>query len=160
MLAPLHLHLPDEHATRMLGEQLAAVLQPGLSVHLSGDLGTGKTTLARGIVGGLGFPGRVKSPTFTLVEPYTSSRLSLYHFDFFRFRSSGEWRETGFRECFNEHSICVIEWPEKGAEALPSPDLHIRLSPSPDGGRDATIEAETEAGRGCLTELARLSSGR
>jgi tRNA threonylcarbamoyladenosine biosynthesis protein TsaE len=160
MLAPLHVHLPDEQATRHLGERVAAVLQPGMSVHLSGDLGSGKTTLARGILRGLGFAGKVKSPTYTLVEPYIDSRLTLYHFDFFRFREPGEWRDAGFRECFNERSICLVEWPEKADGLLPAPDLRIRLAAPPAGGRDATLEAQTEAGRACLTELARASSAR
>jgi tRNA threonylcarbamoyladenosine biosynthesis protein TsaE len=115
MLAPLHVHLSDEQATRRFGERLAAVMQTGMSVHLSGDLGSGKTTLARGVLRGLGFAGKVKSPTYTLVEPYIDSRLTLYHFDFFRFREPSEWRDTGFRECFSEHSICLVEWPEKAA---------------------------------------------
>jgi len=160
MLAPLHLHLPDERATRLLGEQLAAALQPGVSVHLSGDLGSGKTTLARGILNGLGFTGRVKSPTYTLLEPYTDSRLTLYHFDFFRFRNPEEWREAGFRECFNERAISVVEWPEKAAGLLPPPDLRVCLAMAPTEGREATLEAHTEAGRWCLSDLAHTRSAR
>ena len=160
MLAPLSIHLADERATRRLGERLAAVLQPGMSAHFSGDLGSGKTTLARGVLTGLGFAGKVKSPTYTLVEPYVDSRLSLYHFDFFRFREPGEWRDAGFRECFDERSICLVEWPEKAAGLLPPPDLLVRLATPPGGGRDATLEAATELGRVSLTELARAYSGR
>lgn len=160
MLAPLHVHLPDEPATRRLGERLAALLQPGMSVYLSGDLGSGKTTLARGVLRGQGFAGKVKSPTYTLVEPYLDSRLPLYHFDLFRFRNPVEWREAGFRECFNERTVCLVEWPEKAAGLLPPPDLRISLSTPPAGGRDATLAAETETGRACLTELARDYSGR
>src|SRR5262245_27930812 len=160
MLAPLNLHLPDEPATRRLGARLAALLQPGTSIHLSGDLGTGKTTLARGVLQGLGFAGKVKSPTYTLVEPYIDSRLTLYHFDFFRFREPGEWRDAGFRECFNERTICLVEWPEKAAGLLPAPDLHVRLAAPPPGGRARTLAAETESGRTCLTDLAHALSGR
>jgi tRNA threonylcarbamoyladenosine biosynthesis protein TsaE len=160
MLAPLHVHLPDARATQSLGERLAAMLQAGQSLHLSGDLGSGKTTLARGIIFAFGFSGPVKSPTYTLVEPYVDSRLSFYHFDFFRFRHPSEWHEAGFRECFNERSICVVEWPEKAAGLVPEPDLHIRLAIASDGGRDATIEAMTAAGRSHLTELARQFSAR
>ena len=160
MLAPLHLHLADERATLALGAELAAMLQPGASVHLSGDLGTGKTTLVRGMVRGLGFAERVKSPSFTLLEPYANSRLTLYHFDFFRFRNPEEWHEAGFRECFNERAICVVEWPEKAASLLPPADLCIRLKMSPPGGRDATIEAGSEVGRWWLTELARQRFAR
>jgi tRNA threonylcarbamoyladenosine biosynthesis protein TsaE len=84
----------------------------------------------------------------------------LYHFDFFRFREPGEWRDAGFRECFNERSICLVEWPEKAAGLLPAPDLRIRLAAPPAGGRDAMVEAATDVGRACLTELARAFSGR
>jgi tRNA threonylcarbamoyladenosine biosynthesis protein TsaE len=154
MVAPLHVHLPDEAATRALGARLAAVLVPGMSVHLCGDLGSGKTTLARGLIRAAGFPGRVKSPTYTLVEPYEDSRLSLYHFDLFRFHDPGEWREAGFGECFNERSICLVEWPERAAALLPPPDIRVRLLIPPGGGRDATIDAETARGRACLSALA------
>lgn len=160
MLAPLHVHLPDESATRVLGEQLAAVIQPGMSIDLCGDLGSGKTTLARGIARGLGFTGPIKSPSYALVEPYESSRLSFYHFDFFRFQSATEWEESGFRECFNERSVCVIEWPERAAGLLPAPDIRVRLSTPPRGGRDAAIDAETESGRWCLSELTHMRSAR
>ena len=160
MLAPLHVHLPDEAATRLLGERLAAVLQPGFTVQLAGDLGAGKTTLARGVLRGLGFTGKVKSPTYTLVEPYIDSRLPLYHFDFFRFSRPEEWRDAGFRECFDGRSICLIEWPEKAAGRLPPADLRIRLATPPTGGRDAMVEAETEIGRACVSELARVYSAR
>jgi tRNA threonylcarbamoyladenosine biosynthesis protein TsaE len=154
----LRLHLPDEVATRALGAKLAKVVGPGLSIHLSGDLGSGKTTLARGLIHALGFPGKVKSPSYTLVEPYIDSRLSLYHFDFFRFRDPEEWADAGFRECFNEDSICVVEWPEKAAELLPPPDLRVVLSAPAGGGRDASIDAGTEPGHRCLNALAALLS--
>jgi tRNA threonylcarbamoyladenosine biosynthesis protein TsaE len=160
MLAPLHLHLPDEAATRALGARLAAALQPGATVHLSGDLGAGKTTFARGVIQALGFPGKVKSPTYTLVEPYTDSRLTLYHFDFFRFKDPREWRDAGLSECFTEHAICLVEWPEKAAGLLPTPDLRVHLAISPRGGRDATLEADTEPGRGYLSELAHQYAAR
>ncbi len=156
MVAPLHVHLPDEAATRALGARIAAVLEPGMSVHLCGDLGSGKTTLARGLIQALGFTGRVKSPSYTLVEPYEDSRLSLYHFDLFRFHDPAEWQDAGFRECFNERSICLVEWPERAAERLPPPDVRIRLAAPPHGGRDAAIDAETNRGRRCLTALAPL----
>jgi tRNA threonylcarbamoyladenosine biosynthesis protein TsaE len=160
MLAPLHLHLPDEQATRALGGELATLIVPGMSIHLSGELGSGKTTLARGLIQALGFPGRVKSPSYTLVEPYTNSRVTLFHFDFFRLDEPSAWEGAGFRECFNDSSICLIEWPEKCAGLLPLPDVRIALMISPAGGRDATLEAATEAGRACLTGLARARLAR
>ena len=160
MLAPLHIHLPDEAATRRFGERLAEHLQPGMSVHLSGDLGAGKTTLARGVLAGRGYKGKVKSPTYTLVEPYIDSRLTFYHFDLFRFQDPGEWRDSGFRDCFNDASVCLVEWPERGAGLLPIPDLRVTLAMSSRDGRDATVEADTESGRDCVTALARIYSGR
>jgi tRNA threonylcarbamoyladenosine biosynthesis protein TsaE len=154
MVAPRHVHLPDEAATRALGAQLAWTLAPGMSIHLSGDLGSGKTTLARGLIQALGLAGRVKSPSYTLVEPYEDSRLSLYHFDLFRFNDAAEWVDAGFRECFNERSICLVEWPERAAGLLPPPDVRIRLVAPPGSGRDATLDAQTERGRACLSALA------
>lgn len=154
MVAPLHVHLADEAATRALGARLAACVGPGMSVHLSGDLGAGKTTLARGLVQALGFAGKVKSPTYTLVEPYKDSRLSLYHLDLFRFRVPEEWRDAGLDECFNTRSICLVEWPERAAGLLPPADLCVRLAAPPAGGRDATIDAGTTRGEQCLTALA------
>jgi tRNA threonylcarbamoyladenosine biosynthesis protein TsaE len=159
MVAPLQVHLPDERATRALGAQLAAVVGPGMSVHLSGDLGSGKTTLARGLIQALGLAIRVKSPSYTLVEPYEDSRLCLYHFDLFRFHDPTEWQDAGFRECFNARSICLVEWPERAAALLPPADLRVGLSAPAGGGRDAAIQANTERGCKCLSALAqRLST--
>lgn len=154
----LSVDLPDEAATRALGARIAAVLHAGMSLHLVGELGAGKTTLARGLIGALGFPGKVKSPTYTLVEPYADSKLSLYHFDLYRFRDPAEWLDADFRECFNERSICLVEWPERAAALLPRPDLVVRLAIPPQGGRTATLEAGTQAGRQCLTSLSPTSS--
>jgi len=156
MVAPLHVHLPDEAATRALGARLAGVLEPGMSVHLCGDLGSGKTTLARGLIQARGFAGRVKSPSYTLVEPYEDSRLCLYHFDLFRFNDPEEWHDAGFRECFNERSICLVEWPERAAGLLPPADVRVRLVAPSRGGRDALLDAETARGRRCLNALAPL----
>ena len=146
----LNLDLPDEAATRALGTAIAAKLQPGVCVHLSGELGAGKTTLSRGILRGLGFDGRVKSPTFTLVELYVISTLNLYHFDFYRFNDPEEWNDAGFRDLFNGTNICLVEWPEKAGDLLPLPDLKIRLEPSPSMGRTASIQAHTPRGRSLL----------
>ena len=148
----LKMHLPDEAATRALGARLARVIEPGLFVYLRGDLGSGKTTLARGLLRGLGYHGRVKSPTFALVELYTISRLNLYHFDFYRFNDPKEWLDAGFREYFNDASVCLVEWPEKAAGLLPAADLDIALEFSGDG-RDLEIRAGTESGKACLSRL-------
>ncbi len=145
------LNLAAEVDTLALGRALAPLLQPGMVVHLSGDLGAGKTTLARGILRGLGFEGRVKSPTFTLLEPYKFSRLYLYHFDFYRFLDPQELEETGFREYFNAESVCVVEWPEKAPD-LPAADLKIDMRAEAQG-RTVDITAHTEVGRRCLEQL-------
>jgi len=119
--------LPDEAATLRLGAALAAGARNGLVLHLKGDLGSGKTTVARGLIHALGHPGRVKSPTYTLVEPYSVLRLNLYHFDFYRFKDRSEWLSSGLREHFNPQSLCVVEWPERAGDLLAPPDLEIRL---------------------------------
>lgn len=150
--------LADEHATRALGAWIASALRPGMSIHLVGELGAGKTTLARGLIAALGFEGKVKSPTYTLVEPYFDSRLTLYHFDLYRFRDPEEWLDAGFREYFNERSICLVEWPERAASLLPAPDLVVRLSIAPTGGRTAEVEPGSEQGRQCLNALAPFGS--
>lgn len=147
--------LPDEAATLAFGADLAQALHPGLVIFLVGDLGTGKTTLTRGVLRGLGYSGKVKSPTYTLVELYTVSSLYLYHFDFYRFADPHEWEDAGFRDHFNAETVCFVEWPEKAGDLLPIPDLRIRIE-TQQNGRSLHVHAETEAGKQCL---ARLNSG-
>lgn len=137
-----------------LGQRLGQALAPGLSVWLMGDLGAGKTTLARGLLRGLGFLGRVKSPTYTLVELYALSRFNLYHFDLYRIADPDEWEDAGFREYFNDASVCLVEWPEKAGGILPPPDVRVRLEFT-NAGRRARVSALTEGGKACV---ARLSS--
>jgi tRNA threonylcarbamoyladenosine biosynthesis protein TsaE len=151
----LTLHLPDEAATRALGARLARVLEPGLSLYLRGDLGSGKTTLVRGLLRGLGYEGRVKSPSYALVELYTISRLDLYHFDFYRFRDPKEWREAGFGEYFNGAAVCLVEWPEKAQGLLPDADIDIAFDFAGEG-RDLRVSAGTESGQACLKRLTQL----
>ena len=143
--------LPDEAATLAFGAALAGVLERGLVVHLSGDLGAGKTTLARGVLRGLGHRGKVHSPTFTLVEVYELSRLDLYHFDFYRFSDPAELELAGFREYFNPLSVCLVEWPEK-ASGLPAPDLLVALRVTGDG-RTIELHPQSEVGKLCLERL-------
>ena len=164
--APLRLEtldLPDEGTTRALGAGLAGMLTAlpatslGLRIYLHGELGAGKTTLVQGLIAALGYTGRVKSPTYTLVELYTLSRLNLYHFDFYRFRDSNEWRDAGFSEYFDSDGICLVEWPEKAGNTLPQADLDVTLEIDGDGRR-ATIAAHTLAGAQCFDSLTRSSS--
>ena len=147
--------LPDEDATLAFGAALAQGLAPGLTIYLEGELGAGKTTLTRGMLRGLGYTGKVKSPTYTLVEVYTISSLYLYHFDFYRFANPQEWEEAGFRDYFNTKSVCLVEWPEKAGDFLPIPDLRIQFA-AEQHGRSLHVHAETEVGKQCL---ARLNSG-
>ncbi|MGH8750185.1 MAG: tRNA (adenosine(37)-N6)-threonylcarbamoyltransferase complex ATPase subunit type 1 TsaE [Burkholderiales bacterium] len=143
-------HLADERATLALGARLAPLLRPGLKIYLCGELGCGKTTLVRGLLQALGYHGKVKSPTYLLVELYTVSRLDLYHFDFYRFKDAEEWQDAGFREPFNGQAVCLVEWPEKAASRLPLPDIKINLQIT-GSGRDVTLEGITETGRQCLS---------
>lgn len=130
---------------------------PGLRIYLRGNLGAGKTTLARGLLRALGFQGRVKSPSYALVELYTVSSLNLYHFDFFRFRDQNEWSDAGLREYFSGNGVCLVEWPEKAGDVLPPPDVDIRLSTA-GAGRDALLTAHTKAGGKCLEAASELKS--
>lgn len=119
--------MPAEADTLRLGAALASGARNGLVLHLSGELGSGKTTLVRGLLRALGYAGHAKSPTYTLVEPYALSRLNLYHFDFYRFKDRSEWLSSGFREHFNSDTLCVVEWPERAGASLAQPDLEVRL---------------------------------
>jgi tRNA threonylcarbamoyladenosine biosynthesis protein TsaE len=148
-----NLHLPDEAATLALGAALAQALEPGLSIHMAGDLGAGKTTLVRGVLRGLGWTGPVKSPTYTLVEVYEVSRLLLHHFDFYRFHDPREWSDAGFRESFNGRTVSLIEWPGKAGGLLPPPDVEIVLESSGEG-RNASLRSHSARGQKCLTLVA------
>jgi len=136
--------LPDEAATLAFGARLARNLVPGLALHLHGDLGAGKTTLVRGLLRALGFAGRVKSPTYTLVEIYELPGLELYHFDLYRMHDPREWLDAGFRD-LSEQTVSLIEWPEKAAGWLPAPDVIVRLGIT-GTGREVTCEAASARG--------------
>jgi len=123
-------------------------------LHLRGELGAGKTTLVRGLLRALGYPGRVKSPSYSLVELYAISSLNLYHFDFYRFRDRSEWINSGFRDYFNPDSVCIVEWPERAEGLLAAPDLDILLEFRA-AGREATIVARTPAGERWQAALSR-----
>ena len=162
------LPLPDEAATERFGAALAAPARamPPRTIHLqlSGDLGAGKTTLTRAVLRALGHAGKVRSPTYTLCEPYEvlradGSPLTVYHFDLYRFADPEEWIDAGFRDCFAEPALNLVEWPEKAGRLLGEPDLHVllqsdnRVSHWADNGADAgadrrmaTLRAYTPTG--------------
>lgn len=151
------LNLDDETATLACGARFSKSLQAGLVVYLHGDLGAGKTTFTRGVLHGLGHVGKVKSPTYTLVEPYQillneKFKYKLYHFDLYRFNSEEEWEEAGFRDDFNAQTICMIEWPEKAEHVLPAADIHVQLSLY-NTGRQIQFSASTALGNQCLTNF-------
>jgi tRNA threonylcarbamoyladenosine biosynthesis protein TsaE len=143
--------LADENETLAYGAALGRALEPGLVIYLTGELGAGKTTFARGVLRGLGYAGGVKSPSFALVEVYKFFKLYLYHFDFYRFDRSRELEDMGFREYFRPDAVCLIEWPEK-APSLPQCDLHVTMHVN-SGGRTLKISSNTEAGQLCTERL-------
>ncbi len=150
-------HLADESATIAMGNKLADIVQKslkqGIVVYLYGDLGAGKTTLTRGFVQGMGHNGHVKSPTYTLVEPYELNEWQVYHFDLYRLSDPEELEYMGIRDYFADNCCCFIEWPEKGHGMIKAPDLQINLAYS-DEQRILSVQAKTALGTQVLTELA------
>jgi tRNA threonylcarbamoyladenosine biosynthesis protein TsaE len=169
--------LADEAATNAFGKRFAQAIESvrelqqtgqqhtpgvaghqafhGLQVQLVGDLGAGKTTLVRATLRGLGHAGRVRSPTYTLVEPYVLERpageLALYHFDLYRFTDPAEWADAGFREYFDSGAICLVEWPQRAGRLLGVPDLVFALDLDQGGdGRVLVARAYSESGKACL----------
>ena len=145
-------NLPDEAATERLGTLLAPLIQPGMVIHLAGDLGAGKTTLVRALLRALGHQGPVKSPTYSLVEVYAISSLYLYHFDFYRFESPEEFLDAGLAEYFHDTAVCLVEWPEKAEGCAPS--AHLRLGFHHAGvGRIVQAVGYSAKGTQCLKDL-------
>ena len=145
-------HLNDEIATVAMGNKVAAIIEQGAVIYLHGDLGAGKTTFTRGVVQGFGHTGKVKSPTYTLVEPYELTRANVYHFDLYRLGDPEELEYMGIRDYFSEQAICIVEWPEKGGEFIPVPDLDITLSYVGDE-RKIVINSASERGIAIVEKL-------
>jgi len=140
------LDIIDAPAMEALGRKLASDCPPGSKLFLQGELGVGKTTLSRGFLNGLGYQGIVKSPTYTLVEPYHIDRLEVFHFDLYRINDPEELESIGIRDYFSSEGICLVEWPEKCAAFLGTPDVHIHIQYQ-DEQRNVRLEAKTTAGK-------------
>ncbi len=152
---------PDESSTRTFAEALAR--QSGLGqafVTLHGDLGAGKTTFARYLLQALGVSGRIKSPTYAIVEAYDPPAFPVWHFDFYRFNDPQEWEEAGFRDIFASPGLKLAEWPQKAEGLLPQADLDISLQTEGDCARRVTLQAYTPLGAALLQGLSDANSGR
>lgn len=144
----------DEEACAAQARALAAV--PALRdacIALHGPLGAGKTTFVRYLLRALGVSGRIKSPTFAVVEPHAVGDLTIHHFDFYRFDDPREWEDAGFRDVFAAPGLKLVEWPDKAAGVMPSPDLAVHIEPAGDEARDVRLEAASPVGLALLAAL-------
>lgn len=148
----MRLRLDDEARQVALGERLGRALKGRGRVYLEGELGAGKTTLTRGVLRAYGHVGAVKSPTYTLVEPYELESARIHHFDLYRLGDPEELEFIGGRDLFDDDTLCLVEWPSRGEGWLPVPDLRITLSLA-EVGREALIEACTARGEQLLASL-------
>lgn len=156
-MAPIlekQLRWPDEAAARATAEHLAAALLPAPDalIELHGPLGAGKTTFVRLLLRALGVEGRIKSPSYAVMESYELPGAAgpASHFDFYRFGDPREWEDAGFRDIFDGPGLKLAEWPEKAAGLLPTPDLAITLELQPDGSRRVHLRAGTPRGQELL----------
>ncbi|MFY0729186.1 tRNA (adenosine(37)-N6)-threonylcarbamoyltransferase complex ATPase subunit type 1 TsaE [Pseudomonas sp. NFX15] len=152
-MSEVTLYLADEQAMTDFGARIACITQGHGLIFLEGNLGMGKTTLSRGIIRGLGHVGAVKSPTFTLVEPYEIGAIRAFHFDLYRLVDPEELEFLGIRDYFEDDALCLIEWPGKGAGFLPKPDLTITISPH-NSGRSLKILPQGSRGEAWSAALA------
>ncbi|MFJ2365725.1 tRNA (adenosine(37)-N6)-threonylcarbamoyltransferase complex ATPase subunit type 1 TsaE [Pseudomonas sp. NPDC087697] len=152
-MSEVTLYLANEDAMVVLGNRIAQVTQGHGIIFLDGDLGAGKTTLSRGIIRGLGHVGAVKSPTFTLVEPYEIGDTRAFHFDLYRLVDPEELEFLGIRDYLEDDALCLIEWPQKGAGFLPKPDLTITISPH-NSGRSLNLSPQGLRGESWCAALA------
>ncbi|AAN53677.1 tRNA (adenosine(37)-N6)-threonylcarbamoyltransferase complex ATPase subunit type 1 TsaE [Shewanella oneidensis MR-1] len=151
-MTELTFQLNNEDETIAVGQTLARHIQAPLTLYLTGDLGAGKTTLSRGLIQGLGHKGAVKSPTYTLVEPYELDGVEVYHFDLYRLNDPEELEFMGIRDYFTDNSLCIVEWPDKGEGLLPDADIHLHLN-YVNQGREIHIRALTDSGKTLLAAI-------
>jgi tRNA threonylcarbamoyladenosine biosynthesis protein TsaE len=152
VLAACHQAWPDPAACETAATRLAA--QPALRqacIELEGPLGAGKTTFVRHLLRALGVTGRIKSPSYTLVEPYEPAGLPAWHFDFYRFGDPRELEEAGLRELFAAPGLKLVEWPQRARDWLPVPDLRLVIEPGMDGSRRVELQAFTPRGKELVT---------
>jgi tRNA threonylcarbamoyladenosine biosynthesis protein TsaE len=153
MTTELILFLPDEAATLAFGARLAQATTVPMVMFMHGQLGAGKTTLARGILRGLGYADRVKSPTYTLVESYElANAVQLFHFDLYRLQDPYELEFMGIQDYFTAQAVCLVEWPEMGVGVLPPADLVCQLK-SIRGGREITLSGHSAHGQTIIQRL-------
>lgn len=144
--------LSGEERQEAFGAALAQLVEPPCIIYLTGDLGAGKTTLARGFLRGLGHEGRVKSPTFTLLEPYELTAVNCYHFDLYRLADPEELLFLGIEDLLQPDAVLLVEWPERGAGVLPRPDLSIEILHA-ETERRLTLRSESEKGLTIINNL-------
>ncbi|PKM31889.1 MAG: tRNA (adenosine(37)-N6)-threonylcarbamoyltransferase complex ATPase subunit type 1 TsaE [Gammaproteobacteria bacterium HGW-Gammaproteobacteria-11] len=149
--------ITDEDAMQALGAAIGSAMQGRGVIYLQGDLGAGKTTLSRGLIRGQGHIGAVKSPTFTLVEPYELATGVIYHFDLYRLLDPEELEFLGIRDYFSADSLCLIEWPDKGRGVLPMPDLSITIG-NEGAGRRVGLQAHTARGEDACVAIQQSQS--
>ena len=148
----MKLAVPNEAAMITLGEQLAKACHNALVFYLKGPLGAGKTTLVRGFMRGMGYGAAVKSPTYTLVEPYEAGAWHLYHLDLYRIHDAAELDYLGLRDLHDKNAILLVEWPERGEGFLPSSDVLLTIDYVEDG-RCVSLQAHSLAGENLLVAL-------
>ncbi|WP_343229202.1 tRNA (adenosine(37)-N6)-threonylcarbamoyltransferase complex ATPase subunit type 1 TsaE [Psychrobium sp. MM17-31] len=152
ILNSFHSHLTDSDQTVNMGRDLALCMTGATTIFLHGDLGAGKTTFTRGFVQALGHQGNVKSPTYTLVEPYEVADWKIYHFDLYRLADPEELEFMGIRDYFTDNSLCLIEWPQRGFGMLPQADIELSLT-YVDNEREINFSANTDNGSAVLEAL-------
>jgi tRNA threonylcarbamoyladenosine biosynthesis protein TsaE len=151
-VAPFELFLADEEQMSAAGAALGMSMTQGGVIFLQGTLGMGKTTLSRGLIRGMGHVGAVKSPTFTLIEPYEIKGQEVYHFDLYRLSDPEELEFMGIRDYFTPTSICLIEWPDKGLGVLPEADVVVQISEYQEG-RNIQLQAMNERGEQIVNRM-------